>query len=206
MRTIQRRLAAASLAGVWVAALGLLATGCGSSGTPGSSKTVTVTATPPPVTRTAAASPSPSTPGLAPCLTSHLRLTVGAANGAAGTIYYPLVFTNSATSACTMYGYPGIAFVSSPRGHIIGAPAGREVIAGITPTLITIQPGGTAHAILAVSDVLLSNQCHSHQVPVHTIQAYPPDQYTALFAPFSGTGCTLKSLVVTHVSAVASGS
>ena len=32
----------------------------------------------------------------------------------------------------------------------------------------------------------VSNQCHSHRVPVSLIQVYPPDQYTALFAPSSG--------------------
>ena len=44
--------------------------------------------------------PSPSGPQ--PCATTGLKLTVGAANGAAGTIFYPLDFTNTSGSACTM--------------------------------------------------------------------------------------------------------
>jgi hypothetical protein len=120
-------------------------------------------------------------------------------------MYYPLKFTNVSSSACTMYGYPGVAFATSPGGTIIGAPAGRRTTSGITPTLITLQPRGTARAVLGVSDVLVSNQCHQNQTPVNTVQVYPPDQYTALFAPFTGTGCTLKSLVVMWVSPVASG-
>ncbi len=203
MRTSQRRLTAASLAGTCLAALGLLVAACGSSpGTPAAARTVTVT--PAPATKTVTISPAPSGPG--PCLTSNLRLTVGASNGAAGTIYYPLDLTSAGTSACTLYGYPGVAFVTSPGGSSIGAPAGRRPIAGISPALITLQPGASAHAILAVSYVLVGTQSHSHQVPVITVQVYPPDEYTALFAPIKVTGCADRSLVVMWVSPVTSGS
>ena len=131
---------------------------------------------------------------------------MGRENGAAGTIYHPLLLTNVSSAACTTYGYPGVAFVTSQGGHVIGAPAGRRTISGLAPRLITLQPGATAHATLAMSEVLVSNQCYNHQLPVSTIQLYPPDQYTALFAPFSGTGCADKSLVVMWVSPVTSGS
>ena len=203
MRVFHRRLTAASLAGTCLVAAGLLAA-CGSSPTaPGATRTVTVT--PSPVTRTITVTPSPGLSGPGPCLTSDLRLTAGASNGAAGTVYYPLDFTNAGTSACTMYGYPGVAFVTSAGGSVIGAPAGRREIAGTGPALITLQPGATAHATLAVSDVLVGNQCHNHQMKVSTVQVYPPDEYTPLYAPFSGTGCADRSLVVMFVSPVASG-
>lgn len=204
MRAFHRRLPAVSLAIISLASVGLLATACTSASTPGATKTVTVT--PPPSTKTVTASPTTAPPGPGLCRTNDLRLAVGRQNGAAGTIYYPVGFTSVSSAACTMYGYPGVAFVTSQGGSLIGAPAGRRLIGGITPTLITLQPGATAHATLAISDVLLSNQCHNHQVPVGTIQVYPPDQYTALFAPFSGTGCADKSLVVMWVSPVTSGS
>ena len=204
MRAFHPRLPAVSFAIFSLACVGLLATACTSASTPGATKTVTVT--PPPSTKTVTASPTTAPPGPGPCLTSDLRLAVGRQNGAAGTIYYPLDFTNVSSAACTMYGYPGVAFVTAQGGSLIGAPAGRRLIGGIAPTLITLQPGATAHATLAISDVLLSNQCHNHQVPVSTIQVFPPDQYTALFAPFSGTGCADKSLVVMWVSPVTPGS
>ena len=204
MRAIHRWLTAASLAGTCLVVAGLLAA-CGSSSTvPGGTRTVTVT--PAPVTRTITVTPSPGVSGRGPCLTSDLRLTIGASNGAAGTVYYPLDFTNAGTSACTMYGYPGVAFVTSAGGSVIGAPAGRREVVGIGPALITLRPGATAHATLAVSDVLVGNQCHNHQVKVSTVQVYPPDEYTPLYASFSGTGCADRSLVVMFVSPVASGS
>jgi hypothetical protein len=68
------------------------------------------------------------------------------------------------------------------------------------------DPAEVVRALLAISDVLVSNQCHSHQVPVNMIQVYPQDQHTALFAPFSRIGCADESLVVMWVSPVTPGS
>ena len=190
-----------ALAGSCLTSLALLTTACGSS-TPGATptRTVTVTATP-----SAPASPTvtPSPSGPQPCSTTDLKLTVGAANGAAGTIFYPLNFTNTSGSACTMFGYPGVAFVSSPGGSQIGAPASRRTAAA--PAVITVAPGATVHATLAVSDVLIGNNC-KHQQQVHWVQVYPPDQFTALFASLSRLGCADKSLVTMGVTTVTNGS
>lgn len=188
------------LAACCLTSTALLSAACGSPGvTTAPAKTVTVTITP-------SSSPRPAPPtssGPLQCLTTNLRLIVGAANGAAGTIYYPLDFTNAASSACTMYGYPGVAFVSSPGGSQVGAPAGRP--GSTAPALVTLGPGATAHATLAVSDVLISNNCLHHQVQVKWVQVYPPDQYSALFASLSRPGCADRSLVTMHVSTVSSG-
>jgi Domain of unknown function (DUF4232) len=177
----------------------VLVTACGSSGTGAApTRTITVTATP--------SSPTPATSAssvTSQCTTTDLRLAVGQSNGAAGTVYYPLDFTNASSSACTMFGYPGVAFVSSPGGKQVGAPAGRE--SNTVPALVTLEPGATAHATLAVSDVLISNNCLGHQVQVKWVQVYPPDQYSALFAQLSRQGCADKSLVTMHVNTVSSG-
>ncbi len=204
MGAFGRRLTALSRAIIGVACAGLLATACTSASRPAATTTVTVT--PPAATKTVTAAPTTTPSGPGPCPTSELRLAVGRQNGAAGTLYDPLDFTNMSSAACTMYGYPGVAFVTSPGGSVIGAPAGRRTIGGTVPALITLQPGAAAHSTLAVSDVLVSNQCHRRQLPVSTIQVYPPGEYTALFAPFRGTGCADKSLVVMWVSPVTSGS
>jgi hypothetical protein len=189
-----------ALAGSCLAGLALLTTACGSSAPAAApTRTVTVTATP-----SAPASPTvtPSPSGPQPCSTTDLKLTVGAANGAAGTIFYPLNFTNTSGSACTMFGYPGVAFVSSPGGSQIGAPASRRIAAA--PAVVTVAPGATAHATLAVSDVLIGNNC-KHQQQVNWVQVYPPDQFTALFAPLSRQGCADKSLVTMGVTTVTGG-
>ncbi len=138
-----------------------------------------------------------------PCPATDLKLTVGAGSGAAGTVYYPLDFTNTSSAACTMDGYPGVAFVRSPGGSQVGAPAGRA--STTAPALVTVAPGAVAHATLGVSDVLIGNNCRHHQVPVRWVQVYPPDQYRALFARLSRQGCADRSLVTMHVTTVSSG-
>jgi len=179
-----------------LASLALAAAACGSAApTATPARTVTVTATPP-------GPPTPAPTGPAPCLTTDLRLTVGAPNGAAGTIFYPLGFTNTSSSACTMYGYPGVAFVTAPGGSQIGAPASRRPPAA--PALVTLAPGATAHATLAVSDVLIGNNC-VHKVQVRWVQVYPPDQYSPLFGRLSRQGCADRSLVTMGVTTVTSG-
>jgi hypothetical protein len=179
---------------------------CGSSATtasPGTTaapaKTNTATITPSSSPETAAAGSS------APlqCPAADLKLTVGVGNGAAGTVYYPLDFTNTSSAACTMHGYPGVAFVSLPGGSQVGAPAGRG--SNTAPALVTLAPGAVAHATLAVSDVLIGNNCLHHQVEVHWVQVYPPDQYSALFARLRRQGCANRSLVTMHVNTVRSG-
>jgi len=187
------------LAACGLTSIALLAAACGAGSTAGPTKTITVTTTPSTPSKPA----PPGSAGPLPCVTTDLRLTVGAANGAAGTIYYPLDFTNTSGSACTIYGYPGVAFVRSPHGSQVGAPAGRASITA--PALVTLASGATAHATLAVSDVLIGNNCPHHQVQVHWLQVYPPDQYSPLFAPLSRQGCADRSLVTMHVSTVTSG-
>jgi len=71
--------------------------------------------------------------------------------------------------------------------------------------VVTVAPGATVHATLAVSDVLIGNNC-KHQQQVHWVQVYPPDQFTALFAQLSRLGCADKSLVTMGVTTVTNGS
>src|SRR5260370_9743731 len=166
-----------------LASIALLAAACGAEPAPAPAprapgKTVTVTRPAP--TRTVTVTPRPAGPG--PCSTADLKLTVGQENGAAGTVYYPVEFTNTSTSTCTIYGFPGVAFVTKPGGSVIGAPAARSVA---EPGLITLGPGATAHATLAVSDVVIGDNCHHHRGPVRRAQVYPPTQHPPFLAPFT---------------------
>ena len=187
------------LAGCWLTPVALLAAACGSStatATPAGTVTVTVTPSRSPAPAAASAGPSP-------CSATDLRLTVGASNGAAGTVFYPLDFTNASGSACTMYGYPGVAFVTSPGGSQVGAPARRRPPAALA--VVTLEPDAAAHATLAVSDVLIQNNCLHRQVHVRWVQVYPPDQYSALSARLGRLGCADRSLVTMGVTTVGSG-
>lgn len=190
------------LAWCGLASIALLAAACGTGSAPPGSSGKTVTVTSPGPTHTVTVTPSPKPAGPGQCSASHLKLTIGQANGAAGTVFYPIQFTNKSISTCTMYGFPGVAFVTKPGGSVIGAPAGRSTA---DRDLISLGPGTTVHATLAVSDVLLADNCRQHRVPVKWLQVYPPGQYAALFArfaPLNGYGCADKSLVVMHVDPV----
>lgn len=72
------------------------------------------------------------------------------------------------------------------------------------PALLTLVAGATVHATLAVSDVLISNNCQ-HHVQTSFLQVYPPGQYSPLFAPLSLPGCADQSLITMNVDTISSG-
>jgi hypothetical protein len=149
-----------------------------------------------PTPTTPSASPSavhpataqPVTAGPGMCTTGDLRLSIGPSNGAAGSVYYPLQFTNTSDVTCTMYGYPGVALVSQQGGSLVGPAAVRNPTfhAGV----VTLAPGGVAHASLQVA--VAANYTASACVPVtgHSLQVYPPGNYAALYVPFTAQMCS----------------
>jgi hypothetical protein len=155
---------------------------------------------PPPAARPSSAppartpSPAPSATvvasaaPLAQCATSGLRASVGGPNGAAGSVYYPLDFTNISGITCGMYGYPGVSFVSAPGGSQLGGEAIRNSTFG--PTLVTLAPGATAHASVQV--VVAQNYPPAECKPVTArwLRVYPPGQYAPLYAQLTAATCT----------------
>jgi hypothetical protein len=115
----------------------------------------------------------------------------GQGNGAAGTIYYPLEFTNLSGRTCSMYGFPGVSAISR-GGQQLGSPANWESGGSFgTPRTVIVRPGATAHAILAYHDVVVSTTPGCD--PVNTtfqLRVYPPDQRGATFALFDLEACS----------------
>ncbi|MEP7025485.1 MAG: DUF4232 domain-containing protein, partial [Actinomycetota bacterium] len=195
--------------------LALLATACGSSGSPAAAPTVTktVTATPS-APGTSAGSPVPTTPtptvsspGQAPpCATSALSVTTGQGDGAAGSTYVPIVFTNTSGSACTLFGYPGVSFASSPGGGQVGRAAGRN---NLKPSeLVTLVPRAAAHATLQVVDAANFPASECKLVTVHFLKVYPPNQTVPVYLHFNAQACAgqTKSAGILNVQAVRLGS
>lgn len=123
-----------------------------------------------------------------PCPTSALSASVGRANGAAGSIYYPLDFTNTSGEACTMFGYPGVSFVSGIAGRRLGGSALRN--ATFAPHTVLLSPGATAHASMQV--IVAQNYPASTCKPAtaHWLRVYPPDQFAATYVQFTAVTCT----------------
>lgn len=143
-----------------------------------------------------AATSAASTPQ---CAAADLGVWVAAdhGQGAAGSVYMPLEFTNLSGHTCTMYGYPGVAALSSNLRQL-GSPAQRS---GGQPHTVTLPPGATANATLTYSDVVTGNCPSQYKRTAFELQIYPPDQtqtdhalwpYVTCTAPYSQPFLTIR--------------
>src|SRR5262249_59232781 len=94
---------------------------------------------------------SPGNPGAAGtgCATRDLKVSVGTSQGAAGSIYQVIDFTNTSGAACTLFGYPGVALAGGTPVTQIGAAAARS--RGSSARLVTLAPGKAANAVLRIT-------------------------------------------------------
>jgi hypothetical protein len=211
MRSARILIALAAAAG----AAGLLA-GCGTStpaaspATSPSASATTAPSTPPTATATPTVSPttaasSQPAASTAACATSALHVVVpsGSGNAAAGSAYYPIQFSNTSGSACTLYGYPGVSFVSAAGGSQIGAAATRNPT--LPAQLISLSPGQTVHATLQVVDALNYPSAGCGPVTAHWLKIYPPNQTAPVYVSFTAQTCS-KPKTVLSVQTVQTGS
>ena len=115
-------------------------------------------------------------------------LAVNQGNGAAGTIYYPLEFTNLSGHTCYLYGYPGVSAIDH-TGRQLGSPASWGSLAGAR--IVNLAPGATAHTILAYHDAAVTTEPGCY--PVNSaafLRVYPPGQRSYTFAAFSFEACS----------------
>ncbi|HEY7323566.1 MAG TPA: DUF4232 domain-containing protein [Streptosporangiaceae bacterium] len=197
----------------WPAALAALVccglAACGSTAAPGAGATHTVTvqagssATPAGGSTPTTAPASRAPAGPARCPAAALKGSLGTSQGAAGTIYTDVVLTNSSAASCTLYGYPGVSFVSGPGGSQIGAPANRNPIS--PTTLVTLAPGGKANLLIALTDVGVYSPSQCQPTSVSWLRVYPPDDFDSLYVQYATQTCALSTKVVMTVSAVRAG-
>jgi hypothetical protein len=123
-------------------------------------------------------------------------------DGAAGTVYYPLEFTNISGHTCSLFGYPGVSAVSS-TGQQLGRPAGWGSLSGARR--VVLAPGATAHTILAIHNVysFTKRVCD----PVHAVglRIYLPDQRLATSVAFSFEACSRTGIVYMGVDPILAG-
>lgn len=179
----------------------LLAAACSSSTTTGTSADSTPSSTPAASSAPAATpgssqpTPQPSTTasaGVAGCASPGLKVKVDTAQGgaAAGSTYVPIDFTNTTSSACTMFGFPGVSFVSGVPGSQIGRPASRNRAA--SATTVTLAPGGVAHATLQVAEAGNYDPSVCKPVTAHWLRVYPPNQFGAIYTKYTAQVCSAK--------------
>jgi uncharacterized protein DUF4232 len=117
-------------------------------------------------------------------------------NGAAGSIFYTLKFTNLSGHACTLFGHPGVIAVNL-NGARLGHAARWDPPA---PGQVRLANGGTATAVLQYSDVVTAN--NHCQAAAAGLRVRPPGQTASKVIPFPFTACTNRTLVYLAVQPV----
>jgi Protein of unknown function (DUF4232) len=192
------------LAGAVLLCATALAAGCGSNGSPAAAptKTITVKATPAASASSPAASPTPA--GAAPaCPTRSLGLKLGLAQGAAGSTFQVIDFTNISNATCTLYGYPGVSLAGGKPVKQIGLAAAESHTTA--RKLVTLAPGAVANAVLQIAHAVNYPAAKCGLVTADYLQIYPPNQTTPAYLHYSSQTCA-KPVRILTVSVVQDGS
>lgn len=135
------------------------------------------------------------------CFTQQLQISQAGASGATGHIQMIYALENTSSTACTVFGYPGMQMVDSA-----GNPMPTTVVRGnaftfpdIQPRAVALEPGGQASFAVDYSDVPVGNQT---SCPVSAaLEITPPNAFDRLVIPASIASCDS----VLHVSPVIAG-
>jgi hypothetical protein len=195
-----RGLAVAAVLACSAALVAACGASSGTAASPGAPATATTQPSVNPGGTPVSVSPPPATatpPGPPPCATSALKVTVSASSGgaAAGSTYYPIQFVNTSGSSCTLYGYPGVSFVTAQGGSQIGPAATRNPAQ--PKQLVTLAPDQTVHAVLQVVDAENYPPADCGVVTAHWLKVYPPNQTAPLYVSFSAQTCSKAKQVLT---------
>jgi len=183
----------------------LLAVGCGGEKLQATSQhPAAVIAKPAGVTPANASSPRHAGTGTMPmCRTGGLSFRLGAPDGAAGSRYQHIVFTNTTASTCTLTGYPGVSFVAPGTGKQVGAAASRNAQHAVA--VVTLAPGGSASATLQIVNYANYPSADCHATSASGLRVYPPGNTSAAYVPFgharSACGSKVQQLTVMAVVA-----
>ena len=130
-------------------------------------------------------------------------VAVSQSDGAAGSIFFPLQFTNLSRHACAMRGFPGVSAIDS-NGHQLGSPAGWDHTRPVRT--VVLAPGATAHDILRYGDVEVATAPGCHPVSsMFELRVYPPNQRQATYAAFSMEACSRTGPVYLDVTPIQAG-
>jgi|SRR5579863_1248082 len=156
-----------------------------------------------------AAAPStvPGLNGVTVCQSAALKVTMDAsqAGGAAGSVYYPVNFTNTSGTPCGLYGYPGMSFVTADGGSgtQIGAAAQRDPAFG--DLAVKLPAGGVAHAWLQVAEAGNYPASACQPTTARWLRVFPPGDTAPAFVGVSFSTCASASTPLLTVMPVRSG-
>jgi len=137
-----------------------------------------------------------SDPAAPQCQTSDLAAGLGLETAAAGTVAFPIVFTNNGSGPCVLEGFPGVSYATGPDSAPVGAPAARD---GASSGTVQLAPGGQVSALVYAINVhnIPPEQCQPVSVP--GLRIYPPDNTVSLYLERAGTACSLVQATTTQL-------
>jgi Protein of unknown function (DUF4232) len=129
---------------------------------------------------TGAFTPLCQTPGLVVWLDTQ-------GNGAAGTIFYKLNFTNLSGRACTLNGFPFV-FAVNLAGRQVGPRAVFRTPP--SPRLVRLANGKTATAVLGIVETGNFTPSACRPVTAAGLRVFPPNQTRSKVVPFPFSTCS----------------
>jgi Protein of unknown function (DUF4232) len=188
-------------AALLVGGVGLAACSSGPSST--STGPTTTASTAPSKTTTSSGPSSTSTSstsaGLSRCATAKLAGSVVGGSGAAGTIETTVGLRNTASTSCTLGGYPGLQLLGTGGATLPTTVVrkGNYPFTAMAPTTVTLAPGQSANFNIGYSDVPVGNQT-SCPTSV-SLQITPPNAYDHLVITASLGPCGNGTMTVSPV-------
>jgi len=133
-----------------------------------------------------AASAASAAPPRATTADLNVWLGIGPGGGTAGSIYYPLEFTNISGHTVTIRGYPGVSAIN--EGSQLGSPASWDHIA---PTrTVTLAKGATAHTVLRIANAGAFGDVKT--ATASALKIYPPNQKKSTIIGYSFQALAVK--------------
>lgn len=121
--------------------------------------------------------------GVRTCSASDLYLSMGRKEGAAGSLYWTIRFTNTSTTRCALRGYPGVSALDTAHRQI--GPAATRT--GESYSTVTLTPAHSTLAVIRTTNGPVGGPC------LRTgsyLRIYPPASHTAVLVPARWTICS----------------
>ncbi|MGW2104044.1 DUF4232 domain-containing protein [Streptomyces olivaceoviridis] len=131
-------------------------------------------------TGTGTAAASPAAPAPKRCRTSDLKASLGPDHPGAGQENFALVLTNRSPRTCSLYGFPGVAFVDGAGDAVTPDP---ERATDQPQQRVTLAPGADAWSALSYTDPAITGVT---TVTPQALLVTPPDETTSLSVPWTG--------------------
>jgi uncharacterized protein DUF4232 len=127
------------------------------------------------------------------CKSSDLTVSLGPGEGAAGSAYFPLQFTNISDTPCLVSGFPSVSYVTGDDLHQVGRSSART---GEPATEVPVGPGSVVHAVIKAVNVYNYEEavCQPTLTRGVVVTLTTADSAYPTFLPVTGTACANVNL------------